>query len=52
MAGFFAIGERQLSACGVLRRRFSVGGNPTRQPLQLEAIGSVMEATEWLTPLV
>jgi len=50
--GFFAIGERQLLACAVLRQRFSVGGNPTRQALQLEAIGAVMEATEWLTPLV
>jgi len=30
-------------ACAVQRRRFPVGENPTRQPLQPEAIGAVME---------
>ena len=32
----------------VTRRRFPVGANPTRQPLQPEAIGAVMEVTKWL----
>jgi hypothetical protein len=27
-----------------------VGANPTRQPLQPEATGAVMEATKWLKP--
>ncbi len=30
-------------ACAVQRRRFPVGENPTRQSLQPEAIGAVME---------
>ena len=30
------------------RRRFPVGANPTRQSLQPEAIGAVMEVTKWL----
>jgi hypothetical protein len=30
------------------RRRFPVGTSPTRQPLQPEAIGAVMEVTKWL----
>jgi hypothetical protein len=29
-----------------------VGANPTRQPLQPEAIGAVMEATKWLKPSI
>jgi hypothetical protein len=29
-----------------------VGASPTRQPLQPEATGAVMEATKWLKPLV
>jgi hypothetical protein len=36
----------------VTRRRFPVGANPTRQPLQPEAIGAVMEATKWLKPSI
>src|SRR5262245_40228836 len=32
------------------RRRFPVGENPTRQPLQPEATGAVMEETKWLKP--
>src|ERR1700674_5203617 len=37
-----------LLACAVQRRRFPVGASPTRQPLQPEAIGAVMEVTKWL----
>jgi hypothetical protein len=29
-----------------------VGASPTRQPLQPEATGAVMEVTKWLKPLV
>src|SRR5258705_10996981 len=36
--------------CAVKRRRFPVGVSPTRQPLQPEATGAVMEATKWLKP--
>src|SRR5271166_3563243 len=39
-------------ACAVERRRFPVGVSPTRQPLQPEASGAVMEVTKWLKPLV
>ena len=35
-----------LLACTVTRRRFPVGASPTRQPLQPEAIGAVMEVTK------
>ncbi len=38
--------------CAVKRRRFPVGANPTRQPLQPEATGAVMEETKWLKPSV
>src|ERR1700746_1848249 len=41
-----------LRVCAVTRRRFPVGANPTRQPLQPEAIGAVMEATKWLKPSI
>ena len=41
-----------LLACAVKRRRFPVGVSPTRQPLQPEATGAVMEVTKWLKPLV
>jgi hypothetical protein len=34
----------------VKRRCFPVGASPTRQPLQPEAPGAVMEVTKWLTP--
>jgi hypothetical protein len=34
------------------RRRFPVGAKPTRQPLQPEATGAVMEVTKWLKPSV
>src|SRR5271167_787212 len=37
-------------ACAVPRRRFPVGARPTRQPLQPEATGAVMEVTKWLKP--
>jgi hypothetical protein len=33
-------------------RRFPVGASPTRQPLQPEATGAVMEVTKWLEPSV
>ena len=39
-----------LWVCAVTRRRFPVGASPTRQPLQPEAIGAVMEVTKWLKP--
>jgi hypothetical protein len=39
-------------ACAVQRRRFPVGENPTRQTLQPEAIGAVMEVTKWLKPSI
>jgi hypothetical protein len=35
--------RRPLLACAVQRRRFPVGANPIRQPLQPEAIGAVMQ---------
>ena len=38
--------------CAVQRRRFPVGANPIRQPLQPEAIGAVMEVTKWLKPSI
>src|SRR6266700_277794 len=38
--------------CAVQRRRFPVGASPTRQPLQPEAIGAVMEVTKWLKPSI
>src|SRR5437660_10922559 len=41
-----------LRGCAVERRRFPVGVSPTRQPLQPEATGAVMEVTKWLKPLV
>src|SRR5215211_5530567 len=44
--------KRLLRVCAVERRRFPVGARPTRQPLQPEATGAVMEATKWLKPLV
>ena len=37
--------------CAVTRRRFPVGASPTRQPLQPEATGAVMEVTKWLKTL-
>jgi len=43
-----------MSEMGVRRakRRFPVGANPIRQPLQPEAIGAVMEVTKWLKPSI
>ena len=41
-----------LHVCAVTRRRFSVGASPTRQPLQPQATGAVMEVTKWLEPSV
>src|SRR5580700_2616629 len=45
--------DPQMSAhvCAVTRRRFPVGASPTRQPLQPEATGAVMEETKWLKPI-
>jgi carbonic anhydrase len=40
------------NVCAVTRRRFPVGASPTRQPLQPEATGAVMEVTKWLKPSV
>src|SRR5450631_4348151 len=44
--------ERPVLACAVERRRFPVGARPTRQPVQPEAIGAVMEETKWLKPSI
>jgi hypothetical protein len=44
--------ENRLCGCAVKRRRFPVGVSLTRQPLQPEATGAVMEVTKWLKPLV
>src|SRR5438874_4993473 len=44
--------ECLLRVCAVQRRRFPVGASPTRQPLQPEAIGAVMEVTKWLQPTI
>src|SRR5258705_12767560 len=44
--------QRQLRVCAVQRRRFPGGASPTRQPLQPEAIGAVMEVTKWLKPSI
>src|ERR1700720_4797341 len=44
--------ECLLRVCAVQRRRVPVGANPTRQPLQPEATGAVMEETKWLKPSV
>src|SRR5437762_11662333 len=44
--------QRPLWVCAVKRRRFPVGASPTRQPLQPEATGAVMEVTKWLKPSV
>src|ERR1700724_1313713 len=41
-----------IRVCAVQRRRFPVGENPTRQSLQPEAIGAVMEVTKWLKPSI
>ena len=41
-----------LWVCAVQRRRFPVGASPTRQSLQPEAIGAVMEVTKWLKPSI
>src|SRR5450759_3829159 len=41
-----------LRVCAVKRRRFPVGASPTRQSLQPEAIGAVMEVTKWLKPSI
>src|SRR5260221_7277454 len=44
------LSQRLLRVCAVIRRRFPVGASPTRQPLQPEATGAVMEVTKWLKP--
>src|SRR5438270_6225937 len=43
-----------MSGSGVSREKaaLSVGASPTRQPLQPETIGAVMEETKWLKPSV
>ncbi len=42
---------RPLWVRAVQRRRFPVGANPTRQSLQPEAIGAVMEVTKYRSSL-
>src|SRR5271156_2510369 len=49
---FLEVSQCPTWVCAVTRRRFPVGANPTRQPLQPEAIGAVMEATKWLKPSI
>jgi hypothetical protein len=44
--------ECPLDVCAVTRRRFPVGASPTRQTLQPEATGALMEVTKWLKPSV
>jgi hypothetical protein len=46
--------DRAVSVFGVRRGKaaLSMGARPTRQPLQPEAIGAVMEATKWLKPSI
>src|SRR5216684_754394 len=44
--------RRPLRVCAVKRRRSPVGASPTRQPLQPEATGAVMEETKWLKPSI
>ena len=43
-----------MSAVRVRREKAAlpVGASPTRQPLQPEATGAVMEGTKWLKPSV
>jgi hypothetical protein len=38
--------------CAVKRWRFPVGASPTRQPLQPEATGAIVEVTKRLKPSV
>jgi hypothetical protein len=38
--------ECRLFACAVERRRFPVGARPTRQPLEPDATGAIMEVNE------
>src|SRR5882724_7348814 len=45
-----SVGQCPLRVCAVTRRRFPVGASRTRQLLQPEATGAVMEATKWLKP--
>ena len=45
-------GDVLIRVCAVTRRRLPVGASPTRQPLQPEAIGAVMEVTKWLKPSI
>src|SRR5258705_13309154 len=47
-----AAGQCPLWVCAGQRRRFPGGASPTRQPLQPEAIGAVMEVTKWLKPSI
>jgi len=49
---FARLRQCPVRVCAVTRRRFPVGANPTRQPLQPEAIGAVMEVTKWLKPSI
>src|SRR5260370_24424272 len=49
-SGFRALGECPKWVCAVTRRRFPLSASPTRQPLQPEATGAVMEVTKRLKP--
>src|ERR1700683_3046560 len=41
-----------MSQMGVRRDKAAFSNDPTRQPLQPEAIGAVMEVTKWLKPSI
>ena len=45
---FHRLPAQAVEACA----RLSEGASPTRQPLQPEAIGAVMEVTKWLKPSI
>ena len=46
----FNLTECLFMAYAVTRRRFPAGESPTRQPLQPEATGVVMDVTNWINP--
>jgi hypothetical protein len=50
--GASSVSRRLFWVCAVTRRRFPVGASPTRQTLQPEATGAVMEVTKWLKPSI
>ena len=47
---FYRLRRSPLRVCAVTRWRLPVGASPTRQPLQPEATGAIMEVMKWLKP--